>query len=133
MYFFEMRAKEAMGIEDEDIAFVMKFLYPDEIISNSIKKAPISTALDMKKIPLYNFQYKLSGASHEIEPLLVFDDGIFTYMKFRNKNAVIPAVFMVSPDDSEGLVNYRISGEYVVIERVSAQFTLTRTALKLLI
>ncbi|WP_322498238.1 TrbG/VirB9 family P-type conjugative transfer protein [Candidatus Cyrtobacter comes] len=64
MYFFEMRAKEAFGIEDGDIPFVVKFLYPNEIISNITKSAQTSMSnIDMKKLTSYNFDYRLSGRS----------------------------------------------------------------------
>ncbi len=124
MYFFEMRAKEAFGIEDSDIPFIVKFLYPNEIINNTAKSAAVGVNIDMKKLAAYNFEYMLSGVSYDIEPLLIFDDKVFTYMKFRNNNAVIPAIFMVYEDGSEGLVNYRMNGDYVVVEMLSERFTL---------
>jgi type IV secretion system protein VirB9 len=48
----------------------------------------------------------------------------FTYFKFKTKNAEVPAFFMVDSDGNEALVNYRVSGEYIVIERVTSQYTL---------
>ncbi|MDZ5762661.1 Type IV secretion system protein VirB9 C-terminal domain protein [Candidatus Cyrtobacter comes] len=45
-------------------------------------------------------------------------------MKFRNNNSVIPAIFVVHEDGSEGLVNYRMNGDYVVVEMLAARFTL---------
>ena len=59
-----------------------------------------------------------------IEPLQVFDDGEFTYFKFRDINADIPGIFLVHDDHSEALINYRIAGRYVVVERVAGRFTL---------
>ncbi|MDJ1407184.1 MAG: TrbG/VirB9 family P-type conjugative transfer protein [Candidatus Midichloria sp.] len=59
-----------------------------------------------------------------MEPLQIFDDGEFTYFKFRNINAEIPAIFLVDLDNREGIINYRIAGKYVVVERVAAKLTL---------
>ena len=45
-------------------------------------------------------------------------------MEFREKNSEIPAIFQVDPFGSELIVNYRVSGNYIVIERVASQYTL---------
>ena len=36
----------------------------------------------------------------------------------------MPAFFAVDPDGNESVVNYRMEGKYVVIERVGSLFTL---------
>ena len=36
----------------------------------------------------------------------------------------LPAVFLVDKDKQESVVNYRIEGPYVVIERIGTQFSL---------
>ena len=55
---------------------------------------------------------------------MVFDDGRFTYLKFKDVNSELPAIFLVSTNGEEGLVNYRVNYGYVIIERVAARFTL---------
>lgn len=124
MYFFEMHAEEASGINDPNLSFVVKFVYPDDINYSAIRHVQTSSGPDLSKPELYNFNYTISGKSKEIEPLQIFDDGEFTYFKFRDINAELPAIFLVNPDRTEGLINYRISNQYVVIERVASRFTL---------
>ncbi len=122
-YFFEMHAEYATSISDSNLAFITKFMYPDgqlgipQSISNS-------SGLDLGKHTQYNFQYKISGKATYIEPILVFDDGRFTYFKFKDINADIPSIFIVDQNQNESLINYRVSDGYVVVERVTPRFTL---------
>lgn len=124
MYFFEMHAEYADSINDKSLSFMMKFTYPE---SNNAGVTILSNNLDipdLKNTSLYNFDYSISGPKSEIEPLLIFDDGTFTYFKFRNVNADLPAFFGVSPDGSENILNSRTMKGYVIIEQVRAKFTL---------
>ena len=70
----------------------------------------------------FNFNYQISG-SKEIALVRAFDDGQFTYLQFRN-SVDVPAIFVVDREAKESLVNSRVEGQYVVIERVATQFTL---------
>jgi type IV secretion system protein VirB9 len=63
------------------------------------------------------------AGSHDIVPSLVFDDGRFTYLRFAN-NREVPAVFHVLGDGSEALVNVRMEGDLLVVDRISRQLTL---------
>ncbi len=124
MYFFEMHAKNADSINDPDLAFIIKFVYPSETNYSSIKNVESNSGPDLTKPELYNFEYKISGSAVNIEPTQIFDDGRFTYLKFREINAELPAVFLVNNDGSEALVNYRVEKGYIVIERVTSRYTL---------
>lgn len=124
MYFFEMHAEYAESISDKGLVFMMKFIYPDSL-NNSL--ANLNSTLpppDLKRPDTYNLHYSISGPKTEIEPILIFDDGEFTYFKFRNVNAELPAFFIIDSEGGEGMVNYRISSGYVVVERVASKFTL---------
>jgi len=124
MYFFEMHAENAKSINDDDISFVVKFVYPDDNNFNAVKHLAQASGPDLSKPELYNFRYTISGTSKQIEPLQVFDDGELTYFKFRDVNAEIPAIFLVDAQNNEGLVNYRINNGYVIVEKVATKFTL---------
>ena len=82
------------------------------------------TSIDPQK---YNFNYAVTG-SRLIAPLKVFDDGEFTYLEFRRINADIPAIYLVNEQGDESLVNFRSTGNYLVIEQVSQQYTLRHGA-----
>lgn len=123
LYHFELHANEAIDINDPDMVFAVKFLYPDESGGSAIQKFASTSEPDLSEPENYNFKYSISG-SEKYAPIKIFDDGEFTYFQFRDKNAEIPAFFLVDPDGSESIVNYRIMGRYLVVERVAARFTL---------
>jgi len=74
---------------------------------------------------LVNSAYSIAEGkgSEDIVPTLVFDDGRFTYFRFPN-NREVPAVFHVLGDDSENLVNTRMEGDLLVVDRVSRRLML---------
>ncbi len=125
LYLFELRAREAADISDPNMVFIMRFTYNDKndgIGSHSYLDAVPDP--DFENEPgKYNASYTISG-SDEVAPLRIFDDGEFTYFQFADKNAEVPAFYWVADDDSEAMINYRTRGDYIVIERVSARFTL---------
>jgi type IV secretion system protein VirB9 len=124
VYLFELHARETDDINDKDMVFIMRFVYPDEdnlTVSKYLDSVPIpDLAKDMDK---YNFNYTISGTD-EIAPIRIFDDGEFTYFEFRDKNAEVPALFWVDADGNESLINYRTRGDYIVVERVASKYTL---------
>lgn len=72
-----------------------------------------------------NSQYSIAegAGSQDIVPALVFDDGRFTYLRFPG-NRELPAVFHRLPDGSETLVNTRMEGDLLVVDRVSRRLML---------
>ncbi|MCE3254997.1 MAG: virB9 [Rickettsiaceae bacterium] len=125
VYNFEMVARTPTSIDDENLIFAVKFVYPDDNDKNILEfpKAPPSDAPDMRNLSIYNFNYDYTGEPR-IAPLKVFDNGEFTYFQFATKNAELPAIFAVDSAGFESLVNFRVAGDYVIIERVGSQFTL---------
>ncbi len=122
LYFFEMHAEEADSINDPGLAFQVKFLYPsnDNIMNFSNVNADLPDLTDKSK---YNFDYTVSG-SNLIAPIKIFDDGVFTYFEFRDKNQPIPAFFSVLSNGEEAMVNYQVKGDYIVLTSVSDKYTL---------
>jgi type IV secretion system protein VirB9 len=125
IYHFELVAKEAKGITDPDLIFVVKFVYPDEKDKNIMEftKAPVSDEPDMRNLNIYNFNYEFTGEP-TLAPIKVFDNAEFTYFQFPGKSAEIPAVFSVDSAGFESMVNFRSAGDYIIVERISPQFTL---------
>ena len=125
VYHFELVAKEAKGMGDKDLIFVVKFLYPDEKDKNIVEfaKSPAPDEPDLRDLSSYNFNYQYTG-ERIIAPSKVFDDGIFTYLEFANKNSEAPAIYSVDSEGYETIVNYRIAGKYMIVEKVAPQFTL---------
>ena len=124
MYFFEMHAKNATNINDPSLAFIIKFVYPSDTTYSAVQHVDNDNAPNMAKPELYNFDYKISGNAVNIEPIQVFDDGRFTYFKFRELNTELPAIFLVNSNGTEALINYRVDSGYIVVERVAPKYTL---------
>ena len=69
-----------------------------------------------------NCNYSVAG-SRSIKLVRACDDGAFTYLQFA-ADASLPAFFAVEADGAESVVNYRMEGKYVVIERTAGLYTL---------
>lgn len=128
-YFYLMSSRNQAK---EATTYLVRFVYDQGVSSypaaNASPSAGTSSASPrLAKEPTdYNFDYAISG-DKAIELKLAFDDGQFTYLLFA-KTTDLPAVFSVDKDGRESLVNSRIEGRYVVIERVASQYTLRNGA-----
>lgn len=125
-YHFELDAVEAASVQEDDVLFYVKFMYPETedkniAIFNNTKNR--SDMPDLRNLDAYNFNYEFSG-SENIAPVKIFDDGDFTYLEFGKNNYEMPAIYAVDTSGYESLVNYRIVENYLVVEQVSSQFTL---------
>lgn len=128
VYLFELHGREADDIDDPNMIFITRFVYPDTVggttgsgDGNYLDQVPEPDAVNSSG--KYNTNYTISG-SDEVAPLQIFDDGEFTYFKFADKNAEVPAFYWVDDDGNESIVNYRTRGTYIVIERVASRYTL---------
>jgi type IV secretion system protein VirB9 len=70
-----------------------------------------------------NTDYAWSGDRKSVRLKRAFDDGQFTWFQFE-ENAEIPAIYVVGPDGTEATVNARRQGNFMVVERTAALFTL---------
>lgn len=127
VYQFIIEAAEVgpEGINDPNLVFQTQFVYPDGIGSDIVHtyNTAAQELPDLSEPGKYNFKYTLSG-NQELSPIRVFDDGQFTYFQFNKKNADIPAFFLVDSDGREAIINYRSVKDYIIVERVTSQFTL---------
>lgn len=123
VYYFELHAQEAKDINENGLMFAVKFLYPEEQDSSHIANNSTNAGPDLSDKSLYNFDYTISGPEI-ISPIKIFDDGKFTYFEFKDSENLLPAIFYVSSQGNEGLINYRIAGKYLVVETIRDRFTL---------
>jgi P-type conjugative transfer protein VirB9 len=63
------------------------------------------------------FNYEVSGDA-PFRPLVVFDDGRFTYLKLPANVQELPALFAVIEGKEYSLVNFEVKGEYLVAQRL---------------
>lgn len=105
-------------------AFQVRFKYPDEEVNARLlaaaqdsAKDPLLKGLDPSRL---NYEYIFRGDT-SLKPRVAFDDGTHMYLEFPDE---IPAIFVVEGKRQESLVNLRTQGKYVVVDKISAQFTL---------
>ena len=117
-YIFDLTSQ---AVSDRwNMTYLVRFKYPQANVFAS--QQPGRTTL--KGAGDLNFNYKIKGEK-SIRPSRVFDDGQFTFFQFDNaRRGDLPAIFYVGFDGQESLVNYRMDGNYVVVERLSDRFIL---------
>lgn len=100
--------------------------YPqDELIAvrarieaaTAVANTQVQTGIDPAKL---DFAYRLSGANPPWKPVEVFDDGAKTYLLFPETIAQseLPPLFLIGEKNKAELVNYRVSGRYIVVDRL---------------
>ena len=69
-----------------------------------------------------NLRYRISGAKPDWRPLAAFDDGqqVFIEMPERIHTMEAPPLFVIGDQGAE-LVNYRVQGNYYVVDRLFAK------------
>lgn len=77
----------------------------------------VQTGIDPTKL---NFAYRLTGANPPWKPVQVFDDGAKTYILFPATiaDSELPPLFLIGEKNKAELVNYRVSGRYMVVDRL---------------
>ena len=80
---------------------------------------PIASGLSLESL---NFGYTISGDNPSWRPLRAFDDGSQVFVEFSTKlgQGEAPPFFVIGPDGNAELVNYRVRGNYYIIDRLFA-------------
>ena len=67
-----------------------------------------------------NFGYHMKGPKEVWTPLRVFDDGSKTYLQMppEMKSWESPALFVMEEKNAPELVNYRVKGDYYIVDRL---------------
>ncbi len=107
-YYFSLSTAGSVGS-----TYLVRFEYPQNNVL-SLGGKPTQSPAD------YNFRYKLKDNKNS-GFLRAFDNGEFTYLQFKSLSD-LPAIFWIDSNKNESIVNYRIEGPYVVIERVADRF-----------
>lgn len=102
----------------------VSWTYPqDELIAlrraeeAAARAEPLAQDIALERL---NFDYRLSGDRPRWRPLRVFDDGRQTLIEFSPEIAQgeLPPFFVLGEDGAAELVNYRISGRYLIVDRL---------------
>ncbi|WP_296104762.1 P-type conjugative transfer protein TrbG [uncultured Agrobacterium sp.] len=81
---------------------------------------PVSSGIDLAKV---NFRYQVTGDRAPWRPLRAFDDGRQVFIEFPRGigQGEMPPLFVVGPQGSTSeLVNYRVRGNYMIVDRLFA-------------
>lgn len=117
-YHLELRATPATYMA------AVSWTYPqDQLIA--IRKAdaeaarvtPIASGIDPTAL---NFGYRIDGDRPAWRPLRAFDDGRQAYIEFPEAvgTSEMPPLFVLGADGKAELVNYRVQGRYMIVDRL---------------
>lgn len=69
-----------------------------------------------------HFRYAISGDNPPWRPVRAFDDGSKVYIEFPSRidQGEAPPLFVVGPEGDSQLVNYRVRGNYYIVDRLFA-------------
>lgn len=100
-----------------DAYWAVRFHYPD------VKKK--NNNIDVLSRPCQgyalNYRYFVKGAEKKITPNAVWDNGVFTCFRFP-VGGDLPLIFKKLPDGKEGLVNYHVENDYVVVHEINDEY-----------
>ena len=125
-YMFDLVA----GDRSTTPVYALKFSYPnDKRVEASVKPAeqPVTTAAAAQQsatatAETLHFDWQSKG-ERKLIPSRVFDDGTAVYLSW-NRETPLPAILTMSEDRKEGPVNYRMSGDYIVISPIPQNMVL---------
>ena len=120
-YHVELRANPSVYMAS------VSWTYPqDELIAlrqrqeEAARNAPLVAAMDLAKL---DFRYDIDGDKPDWRPLRAFDDGTRVFVEFPESIAQgeLPPLFVLGAKDEAELVNYRVAGRYMIVDRLFAK------------
>jgi type IV secretion system protein VirB9 len=119
-YAVEARAPTRNG---ENVMYVVRFSYPPVNDGPSAAER-IEHSLSERADDARNLDYWFCG-HRSIRPIAASDDGVHTRFTF-DASGELPALFVLTDDGSESLLNFSMEEGDVVVHRVARQFILRR-------
>ncbi|MGJ7558348.1 TrbG/VirB9 family P-type conjugative transfer protein [Variovorax sp. RB2P76] len=116
-----------------NVAYWVRLEYPGDAQSGGADRAQaarLQIHKDLSDAALegrLNKDYWIVGA-RELQPLAMHDNGRQTFMTFSAAHA-LPAAFVIEPDGGEGLVDFHVEGDTMVLHRVVERLLLRRGSL----
>ena len=120
-YHLELRANPSVYMAS------VSWTYPqDELIAlrqaraQAIAAAPVAEGIDLSTL---NFRYAIDGDRPKWRPLRAFDDGVRVFIEFPESIAQgeLPPLFVIGAKGEAELVNYRVAGRYMIVDRLFAK------------
>lgn len=84
-----------------------------------LSDADITSGVDVNRLN-FNYEIKMLKGKNQPDwfPRMVFNDGNKTYIKFPSQMQEAPTLFVGSDAKHEQLINYRVVGNYYVVDRL---------------
>ena len=81
--------------------------------------APVATGVDINAL---NFRYRIEGDNPAWRPLRAFDDGRQVFIEFPSgiSQGELPPLWVIGAEGDGQLVNYRVKGNHMVVDRLFA-------------
>jgi len=81
--------------------------------------APVATGVDLNAL---NFRYRIEGDNPPWRPLRAFDDGRQVFIEFPTgiSQGEMPPLWVVGAEGDGQLVNYRVRGHHMIVDRLFA-------------
>jgi type IV secretion system protein TrbG len=104
----------------------VSWIYPqDQLIalrgSNSaaVSSTPVASGIDVAAL---NFSYRIDGDNPPWRPVRIFDDGRQVFIEFPETivQGEMPPLFVIGAGGEGELVNYRVSGHHLIVDRLFA-------------
>jgi type IV secretion system protein TrbG len=117
-YHLELRANPSVYMAS------VSWTYPqDELIAlrqsraAADRAAPVAAGMDLASL---NFRYAIDGDKPDWRPLRAFDDGVRVFIEFPEGVAQgeLPPLFVIGAKGEAELVNYRVAGRYMIVDRL---------------
>jgi P-type conjugative transfer protein TrbG len=117
-YHLELRANPSVYMAS------VSWTYPqDELIAlrqsraAADRAAPVAAGMDLSSL---NFRYAIEGDKPGWRPLRAFDDGVRVFIEFPESVAQgeLPPLFVIGAKGEAELVNYRVAGRYMIVDRL---------------
>jgi len=119
-YHLELRATAATYMAS------VSWTYPQDALialqsrnAAAVAAAPVASGLDLSAL---NFRYRIDGDKASWRPARAFDDGRQVFIEFPAGIAQgeMPPLFVTGAAGAAELVNYRVQGRYMVVDRLFA-------------
>ena len=119
-YHLELRSTEKTYMASVSWAYAQ-----DQLIAlrrqNAVADAanPVATGVDINAL---NFRYRIEGDTPPWRPLRAFDDGRQVFIAFPSGigQGEMPPLWVIGPTGGAELVNYRIHGNHMIVDRLFA-------------
>lgn len=84
------------------------------------RTAPLASGIDVAAL---DFRYRIRGDRPDWRPVRVFDDGRQVFIEFAENvsRSDMPPLFVIGETGAAELVNYRVAGRYMIVDRLFGQ------------